>query len=91
MAASRLHKSASSGAGIFARCARSYSSKARDYASAVANLNTLQSNFGIVQMIRENRHEMNLRAIPEMIEWCHRIGYEVRSCLYVKVSTHSFF
>ncbi|KAF2823282.1 FolC bifunctional protein [Ophiobolus disseminans] len=48
----------------------------RDYAAAVAALNTLQSNFAIVDAIRKSGRGMNKQAIPEMIEWCHKIGYE---------------
>jgi folylpolyglutamate synthase len=40
-------------------------------------LNTLQSNFSIVDAIRKSGRGMNKQAIPEMIEWCHRVGYEV--------------
>jgi hypothetical protein len=45
--------------------------------AAVAALNTLQSNFSIVDAIRKSGRGMNKQAIPEMIEWCHKIGYEV--------------
>ncbi|KAF2643258.1 FolC bifunctional protein [Massarina eburnea CBS 473.64] len=48
----------------------------RDYAAAVAALNTLQSNFSIVDAIRKSGKGMNRQAIPEMIEWCRKIGYE---------------
>ncbi|TKA64445.1 hypothetical protein B0A49_04252 [Cryomyces minteri] len=48
----------------------------RDYAAAVAALNTLQSNFSIVDAIRKSGRGMNKQAIPEMVEWCHKIGYE---------------
>ncbi|KAF2476643.1 FolC bifunctional protein [Lindgomyces ingoldianus] len=48
----------------------------RDYAAAVAALNTLQSNFSIVDAIRKSGKGMNKQAIPEMIEWCRRVGYE---------------
>jgi folylpolyglutamate synthase len=49
----------------------------RDYAAAVAALNTLQSNFSIVDAIRKSGRGMNKQAIPEMIEWCRKAGYEV--------------
>lgn len=49
----------------------------RDYGAAVAALNTLQSNFSIVDAIRKSGKGMNKQAIPEMIEWCRKIGYEV--------------
>lgn len=48
----------------------------RDYAAAVGALNTLQSNFSIVDAIRKSGKGMNQQAIPEMIEWCRKIGYE---------------
>ncbi|USP82322.1 hypothetical protein yc1106_09596 [Curvularia clavata] len=48
----------------------------RDYAAAVAALNTLQSNFSIVDAIRKSGRGMNKQAIPEMIEWCRKAGYE---------------
>jgi hypothetical protein len=45
--------------------------------AAVAALNTLQSNFSIVDAIRKSGRGMNKQAIPEMIEWCRKTGYEV--------------
>ncbi|KNG46264.1 FolC bifunctional protein [Stemphylium lycopersici] len=48
----------------------------RDYAAAVAALNTLQSNFSIVDAIRKSGRGMNKQAIPEMVEWCRKVGYE---------------
>jgi hypothetical protein len=45
---------------------------------AVTALNTLQSNFAIVDAIRKSGRGMNQQAIPEMIDWCRKIGYEVR-------------
>ncbi|KAF2691975.1 bifunctional protein folC [Lentithecium fluviatile CBS 122367] len=48
----------------------------RDYAAAVTALNTLQSNFSIVDAIRKSGKGMNKLAIPEMLEWCRKIGYE---------------
>lgn len=49
--------------------------------AAIAALNTLQSNFAVVDAIRRSGRGMNKDAIPEMIEWCRRIGYEVRHML----------
>ncbi|KAK5194884.1 hypothetical protein LTR99_009945 [Exophiala xenobiotica] len=43
---------------------------------AVASLNTLQSNFAVVVAIRESRQKMNEQAIPEMIEWLKKVGYQ---------------
>lgn len=45
--------------------------------AAVAALNTLQSNFAIVDAIRKSGRGMNQQAIPEMLEWCRKAGYEV--------------
>jgi len=45
--------------------------------AAVAALNTLQSNFSIVDAIRKSGKGMNKQAIPEMLEWCRKIGYKV--------------
>ena len=50
---------------------------ARDYNAAVAALNTLQSNFSVVDAIRKSGRGMNKSAIPEMIDWVRKIGYEV--------------
>ncbi|KAK4693352.1 folylpolyglutamate synthase, partial [Lecanoromycetidae sp. Uapishka_2] len=43
---------------------------------AVQALNTLQSNFATIDAIRKSGRSMNKNSIPEMIEWCRRIGYE---------------
>lgn len=50
---------------------------ARDYNAAVAALNTLQSNFSIVDAIRKSGKGMNQNAIPEMIDWVNKTGYKV--------------
>ena len=50
----------------------------RDYNGAVQALNSLQSNFSIVEAIRKLGPGWNQLAIPEMIGWVRRIGYEVR-------------
>ncbi|KAH7043162.1 bifunctional protein folC [Macrophomina phaseolina] len=44
--------------------------------AAVTALNTLQSNFSIVDAIRKSGRGMNKNAIPEMIEWFQKAGYE---------------
>ncbi|KAJ9271410.1 hypothetical protein DTO212C5_2490 [Paecilomyces variotii] len=49
---------------------------ARSYEDAIAALNSLQSNFAVVDAIRKSGRAMNQQAIPEMIEWCRKIGYE---------------
>ncbi|KAF7514079.1 hypothetical protein GJ744_004404 [Endocarpon pusillum] len=62
------------------RTARRFSSArikmSRTYADAVASLNTLQSNFAIVEAIRKSRMSMNKLAIPEMIKWVQKTGYQ---------------
>jgi hypothetical protein len=62
---------------LFQRHVVRYSSMARDYNAAVAALNTLQSNFSIVDAIRKSGKGMNQNAIPEMIDWVKKTGYEV--------------
>ncbi|KAL8782117.1 MAG: hypothetical protein Q9213_005687 [Squamulea squamosa] len=47
---------------------------ARTYSDAVAALNTLQSNAAAVEAVRKAGKSMNLRSVPEMIEWCRRAG-----------------
>ncbi|KAI9712164.1 MAG: hypothetical protein M1812_007002 [Candelaria pacifica] len=49
---------------------------ANDHQDAVTALNTLQSNFSIVDAIRKSGRGMNKQAIPEMLEWCRKLGYE---------------
>ncbi|OAP62254.1 hypothetical protein AYL99_04457 [Fonsecaea erecta] len=49
---------------------------ARTYADAVTSLNTLQSNFAIVDAVRKSGGRLNELSIPEMVEWCRKIGYE---------------
>ncbi|CAK4028085.1 Folylpolyglutamate synthase [Lecanosticta acicola] len=51
-------------------------STTRDYNAAVAALNGLQSNFSIVEAIRKQGPGSNKLALPEMISWVRRIGYE---------------
>ncbi|PGH14055.1 hypothetical protein AJ80_06059 [Polytolypa hystricis UAMH7299] len=51
-------------------------SMARTYEDAIAALNSLQSNFAIVDAIRKSGRGMNKDAIPEMIDWCKKIGYQ---------------
>ncbi|KAI4087871.1 MAG: hypothetical protein LQ344_006496 [Seirophora lacunosa] len=49
----------------------------RTYSDAVAALNTLQTNFATIESFREARKKRyNEQAIPEMVEWCRRTGYE---------------
>lgn len=49
----------------------------RDYNAAVAALNSLQSNFSIVEAIKKRGPGWNKQALPEMRGWVQRIGYEV--------------
>lgn len=51
--------------------------KADQKQDAITALNTLQSNFSVVDAIRKSGGSMNKQAIPEMIEWCRKVGYEV--------------
>ncbi|KAI9766581.1 MAG: Folylpolyglutamate synthetase [Geoglossum simile] len=48
----------------------------RNYDDAIAALNTLQTNFATNALIRESRRAANEQAIPEMIEWLRRVGYQ---------------
>ncbi|MCJ1224747.1 Folylpolyglutamate synthetase [Toensbergia leucococca] len=48
----------------------------RTYSDAVAALNTLQTNFAVIDAFRKSGGNANAQAIPETIEWCRRIGYE---------------
>jgi hypothetical protein len=59
---------------------RSYALKHKLIATqdAVAALNTLQSNFAIIDAIRKSGKKMNETAIPEMIDWLNKLGYQVR-------------
>nr|POE77606.1 folylpolyglutamate synthase [Quercus suber] len=54
----------------------STASPTRDYRAAVQALNSLQSNFSIVEAIRKMGPGWNKLAVPEMIGWARRIGYE---------------
>jgi folylpolyglutamate synthase len=49
----------------------------RTYANALTLLNTLQSNRTIVNNIKQSDRDMNLDAIPEMLNWVARAGYRV--------------
>lgn len=56
--------------------------------AAVAALNTLQSNFSIVDAIRKSGRGMNKQAIPEMLEWCRKVGYEVCGVRQPRLDRH---
>ncbi|PQE06099.1 folylpolyglutamate synthase protein [Rutstroemia sp. NJR-2017a BBW] len=49
----------------------------RSYADALALLDKLQSNRMIVSAISDAKQDMNLSAIPEMLDWTRKAGYEV--------------
>ncbi|KAH7914388.1 Mur ligase [Hygrophoropsis aurantiaca] len=49
---------------------------ARSYSDAVEYLNTLQSNAATLEAVRAAGARLNPNAIPEMIEYLRRIGYE---------------
>ena len=49
----------------------------RSYVDAIALLDTLQSNHAIVSSISEASRDMNLNAIPEMLDWTRKAGYDV--------------
>jgi folylpolyglutamate synthase len=53
------------------------SATGRSYADAIALLESLQSNRAIVSSISESSRDMNLDAIPEMLAWTRKAGYDV--------------
>jgi len=50
----------------------------RSYKDAIDRLNTLQSNAATLDAIKASGQQTNALAIPEMIEYLERIGYQVR-------------
>ncbi|KAI9930966.1 hypothetical protein ASPWEDRAFT_167081 [Aspergillus wentii DTO 134E9] len=50
----------------------------RNYEDAIAALNSLQSNFAIIEKLKkqQTREDMNKTSIPEMADWLRRIGYQ---------------
>ena len=60
------------------RFSSSMASKGRSYQDAIALLDTLQSNRTIVSSISSTSTDMNLYAIPEMLEWTRKAGYETK-------------
>ena len=50
----------------------------RTYQDAIADLNSLQSNAATLEAVRASGGRLSEFAIPEMVEYLHRIGYEVR-------------
>ncbi|CZT40620.1 related to folC [Rhynchosporium secalis] len=51
-------------------------SEQRSYAEAIKLLNSLQSNRAIVSSISTTPADMNRNAIPEMLEWTRKAGYQ---------------
>ena len=45
--------------------------------AAVAALNTLQTNFAVIEAFKKSGQDRNKFAIPEMLDWCGKAGYEV--------------
>jgi folylpolyglutamate synthase len=50
---------------------------ARSYSEAVDALNSLQSNAATLEALRASGGRASEFAIPEMLEYLHRIGYSV--------------
>jgi folylpolyglutamate synthase len=57
----------------------------RTYADALTLLDTLQSNRMIVKEIKQSDRDMNLDAIPEMLDWVRKAGYKVEDFNKLKV------
>ncbi|KAI9797710.1 MAG: Folylpolyglutamate synthetase [Piccolia ochrophora] len=49
---------------------------ARTYGDAITALNSLQTNFATIDAVRKSGKTVNHQSIPEMIEYCRRIGHE---------------
>jgi len=58
----------------------------RTYNDAVHALNNLQTNFAAIDAIRKAGVKANDLAIPQMVEWIRRAGYQVSRDLLVKKS-----
>jgi folylpolyglutamate synthase len=57
----------------------------RSYTEAVEHLNSLQSNAVVLDAVRASGGRLSQFAIPEMLEYLERIGYQVRLCLNLQV------
>jgi hypothetical protein len=57
-----------------------YMATTRTYAEAIERLNSLQSNAATLDALRASGGRMSEFAIPEMVEYLGRIGYQVCSC-----------
>lgn len=55
----------------------------RCYSEAVDALNSLQSNAATLEAIRASGGRLGSFAIPEMLEYLHRIGYSVSLALFL--------
>ena len=53
----------------------------RSYSEAVDALNSLQSNAAVLDALRASGGKSSSLAIPEMLEYLQRIGYNVSSCM----------
>ena len=51
--------------------------KAKREQAAISALNSLQSNSAAVAAVRRSGGAMNKLSMPEMLDWCRRLGYEV--------------
>lgn len=51
----------------------------RTYAQAIEALNGLQTNFAVIDAIRKQGGKSNDQAIPQMVEWARRAGYDPRA------------
>jgi hypothetical protein len=49
---------------------------------AITKLNSLQSNAATLEALRVSKARANAEAIPEMLEYLHRIGYSVCNVAY---------
>ncbi|KAL1915146.1 uncharacterized protein VTP21DRAFT_7627 [Calcarisporiella thermophila] len=55
---------------------RHYTTMIRTYTDAINKLNSLQSNAAVLEMLRKKGRSENKRSLPEMREYCKRIGYQ---------------
>lgn len=60
----------------------------RTYTDAIEHLNSLQSNAVVLDAVRASGGRLSEFAIPEMLEYLGRIGYQVSLSLDVKLLLH---
>jgi folylpolyglutamate synthase len=60
-------------------------SSTRTYDHALTLLENLQSNRSVVQMVQQSHRDVNFMAIPEMIDWIRKAGYEIEDFNKLKV------